>query len=207
MLRATFVTAILTAVLSTFSVEAAIAGPGEAQQQAVDRLSSSVDFTVSAKAIVSLKRDGTFHDFSGSLAYDPADPSMTRVDLTVYTASVDLHSHDQEDLLRSEQFFDVDRHPTLHFVSTAATPRADGGLDVAGDLTIRGITKHLVVPMNVLKKLAADGRTALETRFQIDRTEFGLTGAGAKASGFNVSIGKNVSIHLSLAASPSASKP
>lgn len=179
---------------------AAAAEPGDVRQYAVDRQASTVGFTVSAKALFTFKRDGTFHDFDGSVDYDPSAPEQTRVDVTIYTSSVDLKSADQEDLLRSEEFFDVAHHPTMHFVSTSARRRDDGLLDIAGDLTIRGVTRHMVIPMAILQ----GARTAFETRFQIDRTEFGLNGGGARTKAFKVSIGKAVDIHLAIAAAKTA---
>jgi polyisoprenoid-binding protein YceI len=190
-------------------IAAGCAGPvaadtGEVQQYAVDRGASTVGFTVSAKALFTVKRDGVFRDFAGKVVYDPANPDATQVDITVFTASVDLKSADQEDLLRSEEFFDTGNHPTMRFISTAVHRRADGLLDVAGDLTIRGVTRHLVVPMTIVQKIGASASAAFDTRFQIDRTEFGLTGSGPKAKAFRVSIGRMVDIHLAIAAARTA---
>src|SRR5690349_420965 len=181
----------------------AAAEPGDLQQYTVDRGASTVAFTVSARALFTLKKDGVFNDFSGLVSYDPADPAATRMDLTIYTASVDLRNPGQEELLRSAEFFDADHHPTMRFVSTGAVPRADGGLDVAGDLTIRGVTRHLVVPMRILPRTGSTP-AAFDSNFQIDRTEFGLNGGGPKARSFKVSIGKTVGIHLAIAPTKTA---
>lgn len=187
-------------LVMAISSAAAAAAAGDLQQYAVDRQSSRVAFTVAAKALFTIKRDGTFENFDGKVSYDPARPVATSVDLTIYTASVDLKSADQEDLLRSEEFFDVGHHPTMHFVSTAVNARGDGLLDVSGDLTIRGVTRRVVVPMAILNRPGADGSAVFDTRFQIDRTEYGLNGGGPKARGFKVSVGKIVDIHLTIAA-------
>jgi polyisoprenoid-binding protein YceI len=111
--------------------------------------------------------------------------------LTVYAASIDTKHTEENQLLRSSDFFDVDRFPTMHFVSTAASLRPDGLLDVIGDLTIRGITRRLVV------RIVVRSGDAFETTFQIDRTELGLNGS-PKLSGFNVSIGRKVHIHIAM---------
>src|SRR5512139_26966 len=171
-------------MIATIALCAAAASPALAQtdptpRYTVDQSSSQVGFTVTARVLFNLKRDGQFHDFVGEVVYDPAHPLSTRVDLTVYTASVDLHNGDQEDLLRSDEFFDVDRHPTMHFVSTGAGMRPDGKLEVMGDLTIRGVTKRLVVPIEITPQHG--NGTAFQTSFQIDRTEFGLNGGGPRS--------------------------
>ena len=191
---------IAATVLSTLTaVSPARAQDDPAAALAVDQQSSSVGFTVSARMLVTVKRDGRFNHFGGEVSYNPANPAATTVDLTVYTDSVDTRNREHDDLLRSEEFFDAGHHPTMHFISRSAAVQPDGGLAVTGDLTIRGITKRLTVPLRIVP--GAGGQTpAFETTFDIDRTDFGLTGGGPKASGFKVSIGKLVRIRFAIAA-------
>jgi polyisoprenoid-binding protein YceI len=174
----------------------------ETETLPVNRMSSAVMFTVYAKALFTFKEQGRFRNFDGEVVYDPARPDATRVDVTVYTASVDTSNHEHDQMLRSDDFFDIDQYPTMHFVSTGASVRPDGGLSVSGDLTIRGVTRHLdEVPVRIqqLKAGNADAGARFETSFDIDRTEFGLNGS-PKFSGFKVSIAKKVNIHLVIAA-------
>lgn len=70
--------------------------------------SSTVGFTIYAWALFKVKQEGRFKDFAGDVSYDPAHPADTRVDLTVYTASVDTRNAEKDDLLRSSDFFDVE---------------------------------------------------------------------------------------------------
>src|SRR5262249_32672396 len=147
-----------------------------------------------------IKRDGQFKDFDGKVSYDPAHPTNTQVDLTVYTDSVDMHNAGHEQLLKSKDFFDVERFPTMHFTSSSAAARPDGTVVMTGEMTIRGITKQLTVPVKVHQdggSIAARG-PILETTFQIDRTEFGLNGSPS-LGGFKFSISKNVQIHIVMA--------
>jgi polyisoprenoid-binding protein YceI len=193
------------ATIATTLLWSAVARPAAAEEDrtthyTVDHQSSIVGFTVSARVLFTIHRDGQFREFSGDISYDPSNPAATHVDLTVYTASVNLEDAQQEDLLRSDEFFDVTRHPTMHFVSTAVSREADGRLTVTGDLTIRGIKKQLIVPLRVLPLGTAAGAATFETTFQIDRTEFGLAGGGPRSRAFKVSIGKKVAIHLAIAA-------
>jgi polyisoprenoid-binding protein YceI len=88
----------------------------------------------------------------------------------------------------------------MHFASTAVAPDADGWLSVTGDLTIRGITQRLTVPIRVIPSGSAPGTTTFDTTFQIDRTQFGLTGGGPRSREFKISIGKNVTIHMAITA-------
>ena len=169
----------------------------------LDRAASMVSFTLYGSAIFKIKKDGYFKDFSGLVSYDPARPADTRVDLTVNAASIDTQNSAHDQLLRSGEFFDVQHYPTIHFASESANMRPDGTLSVAGDMTIRGITKRMTIPVT-LRRTTPAGTTpgaAFESTFQIDRTEFGLNGS-ASQYGFHVSISKKVQIHIAIATRP-----
>src|SRR5262245_35223344 len=160
----------------------------------------SVDFTISARMLFGFKREGRFTDFTGNLSYDAARPRDTRVDLTVFTSSVVMDDREEADILRSADFFDVDRFPTMHFVSSAAAVAPDGQGTLTGNLTIRGITKRITVPVWLASSGAgAQHAPVFETTFQIDRTEFGLNGT-PRWGGVKVSIGRNVQVHIAVAA-------
>lgn len=197
-LRTTIAATLLCGLFAPGAVDAQSASTGD---YAVSRQSSLVAFTLYAQVIFKVKQEGRFNDFTGAVTYDPAHPADTRVDVTVYTASVDMKNPEHDDLLRSPDFFDVDHFPTMHFVSTGASVRPDGTLAMTGDLTIRGVTKHLVLPVKV--EGTARPTPVFDTTFEIDRTEFGLNGT-PKWSGVNVSIARNVKIHLSIAGTPPA---
>ena len=170
--------------------------------------SSLVAFTIYTQGLFRLKREGRFKEVAGELSYDPDRPADTRVDLVVNTASVDVNDAEHNDLLRSPEFFDAAEFPTMRFTSAATTTQPDGTMLVDGDLTIRGITKRIAIPV-ALQTTEQDGAPAaarFDTTFDIDRTEFGLNGV-PKMKGFNIPISKRVRIHVSIAApmrSPSA---
>jgi polyisoprenoid-binding protein YceI len=165
--------------------------------------SSAIDFTVFVKALFTMKQQGQFKDFEGQVNYDPADPSGMRLNLTIFTASVDTRDKGHDEMLRSPDFFDVGRYPTMRFLSTSVTVGAGGDLEVDGDLTIRGVTKRLAVPVTVRRGAQDDpsSPTRFETTFEIDRTDFGLNGS-PKYGGFNVSVARKVRIHLAIVAAP-----
>ena len=198
--------ATLLALLSSPVVASAQTTPPA--DYALNHGASLIGFTLYASAIFKIKREGLFREFTGELSYDPSRPADTRVDLTVYTTSVDINDADQNDLLRSSDFFDVERFPTMHFASSGGQLRPDGTLTVTGDLTIRDITKRVAIPLKVSHspQAASGSGTIFETRFEIDRTEFGLNGT-PKWGGFNVSIGKKVQIHIAIAAVTSTRAP
>ena len=171
----------------------------------LNRAESAVGFTISASMIFKVKRDGAFKDFTGNLQYDPAHPANTQMDLTVYTGSVDMHNAEHDELLKSGAFFDVEHFPTMHFVSTGTAARADGTFLMTGDMTIRGVTRHMTIPIKMRPNAGPGSLSSprFESDFQIDRAEFGLNGS-AKAGGLKVSISKKVDIHIAIATSSSA---
>jgi len=164
---------------------------------------SSVTFTVYKWTI--LKEQGRFRNVSGEIHYDPARPQDSRVDITVQTASLDTNNTGRDGVLRSDDFFDVERFPTMRFVSRRVEPRSDRTLEVSGDLTIRGVTKPLqvLVTVNGVNTVANVGRLAgFETTFHIDRTDFGVN--GTQWSGGNLLISRDVEVHLAIAAADHA---
>ena len=189
-------------LVASFVVSLPILWASNAQAQStgvytLNPLAGAVGFTIYASKIVQIRRDGQFKDFTGQLAYDPARPANTRVDLTVFTASVDMQNSDHSQLLKSGAFFDVDHYPTMHFSSSSTDAKPDGTLSMTGDMTIRGITRRMTIPVTLRQNLRSASGAVFDTTFQIDRTEFGLNGT-PHWNGFKVSISKNVQIHIAI---------
>jgi polyisoprenoid-binding protein YceI len=166
----------------------------------VDHAASSIGFTIYGSMIFRIRRDGLFRDFSGQLSYSPVNPAGAHVDLTVYTDSIDMHDDGNNRLMKSPDFFDVARFPTMHFSSMSTDVMPDGTLEMTGAMTIRGITRQMTIPVH-LRPGVKDGdpsSAVFESTFPIDRTAFGLSGS-PRFGGLKVSISKNVDIHLTIA--------
>jgi polyisoprenoid-binding protein YceI len=187
---------VLTLVISA----ATPARAADTATYTLDPAASAVDFTIYASKIFKFKREGQFTDFTGQLSFDPVNPLGTQVDLTVFTSSVDIHNDEHNQLLKSGAFFDVEHFPTMQFTSSSTDAKPDGTFSMTGDLTIRGITQRMTIPMKLTLAPAIGGPSSafLESTFEIDRTAFGLTGA-ANTHGFSVSISKSVRIHFAMA--------
>ena len=188
------------AAIVTLVISVATPVRAEAETDTIDSIASAVDFTIYASKIFTFKREGQFKEFTGQLSFNPANPLETKVDLTVYTSSVDIHNDEHNQLLRSGSFFDVERFPTMHFTSSATDVKPDGTFSVTGDLTIRGITQRMTIPVKLRLGPGTGGPPTafFESTFDIDRTEFGLVGI-AKAHGVDVSISKKVQIRIAVA--------
>jgi polyisoprenoid-binding protein YceI len=193
---------LAASILTVSSARAQPAAPGV---YSVGRAGSLVGFTIHGRALLPITREGRFKEFAGEVSYDPGRPADTHIELTVYTGSIDMDDRDQDRVLMSGDFFDVEHFPTMHFAGSVADVKPDGTLTVAGDLTIRGVTKRISAPV-AFRPPDAQPAAVFETNFQIDRSDFGLDGA-TNWRGFNVSIANDVQIHMTIAAVENSSAP
>ncbi|MCI0706450.1 MAG: YceI family protein [Ignavibacteriae bacterium] len=161
----------------------------------VRREDSQVGFSISKWGV--FKEEGRFKDFDGTIQFDPSNPSATTVDFTIQAASIDSRNEGRDRALRSQEFFNVSQYPTLTFKSVSATPLDKSTVEVTGDITIRGVTKRIVVPVKVLG-VNHTGRdigtlAGFEATFTINREDFRV------ADGWDI-IGKEATIHLLIGA-------
>jgi polyisoprenoid-binding protein YceI len=105
----------------------------------IDTAHTTVSF--SARHMGLAKVRGIFSRFEGTIEGDPKDIASVKGRFEVDLASVDTGNADRDAHLRSADFFDVEKHPTMTFVSTSVEEADKGEFKVAGDLTIKGITK------------------------------------------------------------------
>jgi polyisoprenoid-binding protein YceI len=147
---------------------------------------------------------GRFSDFEGAIEYDETNPEHSSVEFTVHTKSIDTNEADRDTHLRSEDFFSVEQFPTLTFKSTKITLEGDNRYDVAGDLTLRGVTRAVVLPVEYLGKAKDPWGTeklAFEGEVTLNRKDFGLTwNAALETGGFLV--GDEVKVNVSIQAAP-----
>jgi polyisoprenoid-binding protein YceI len=108
----------------------------------IDPVHSIAEFKVKHMMISSVK--GHFSKINGSLTIDESDHANSRVEASIETASIETRDGQRDGHLKSEDFFHVEKFPTLSFQSTSISRVADGELSVEGDLTIRGVKRKLV---------------------------------------------------------------
>ena len=104
----------------------------------IDPAHTSIEFSVRHLGISTVR--GRFRQFSGTVEVDAAG-RPTALEARIDAASIDTGVEQRDAHLRSPDFFDAERHPELHFRSTAVTAAREGKLRVTGDLTIRGQTR------------------------------------------------------------------
>jgi polyisoprenoid-binding protein YceI len=166
---------------------------------AIDKTHSEAAFQV--RHLISKVR-GRFADFDGAIEFDEEQPAQSSVTFTIQAASIDTATPDRDAHLRSEDFFAVDKYPTVTFVSTRITPRGKDEFEVAGNLTMRGVTKAIVIPVAYLGKATdpwGNQKVAFEAELTLNRKDFGLNwNAAIEAGGFLV--GDEVKVSLSIQA-------
>lgn len=139
----------------------------------VDPAHSGVNFTV--RHFVT-NTPGRFKDFDGTIKYDKGNPAASSVEFTVKTTSIDTDNDDRDGHLRSPDFFEVEKFPTMTFTSTKVAPKDADTLDVTGNLTIKGTTKQVTIPVDVLGtfKTPNGEKAGFETSFTINRKDYGI---------------------------------
>jgi polyisoprenoid-binding protein YceI len=120
---------------------------------------------------------GRFRDFAGTIRYDKQSPTAASVSFTLEAASIDTANADRDTHLRSADFFDAERYPHLTFTATSVRVKDPKTLEITGDLTLKGITKRLTLPVQILGTVATPQgeKIGFETSFTVNRKDFGLT--------------------------------
>jgi polyisoprenoid-binding protein YceI len=163
-----------------------------------DKAHSKVNFSVTHMVISEVT--GTFRDFDVTLVAAKDDFSDAKIDATIKTASISTDNEGRDNHLKSDDFFNAEKFPDMKFKSTKIERTGDKTFNVAGDLTIRDITKPVVLAMKYNGQVT-DARGNTKAGFKatttIDRFEFGTKWNKVIEAGSLV-VGKNVDITLLL---------
>ena len=163
-----------------------------------DLTHSSINFHV--RHLMVSKVHGRFTKWNGVLELDEQDLTRSRLEVTIDAASVDTQEPKRDAHLRSADFFEVDKFPTLTFKSTQITREADDRYRVTGDLTIRGITHAVTLDVEGGERVTdpwGGTRTGFSARTSISRKEFGLTwNVALEAGGFMVADKLDITLEI-----------
>jgi len=165
----------------------------------IDRSHSEAGFQV--RHLLTRVR-GHFAEFDGTVEFDAQNPAASRVDVRINAASIDTGEPARDNHLRSADFFDVENHEALTFTSTAIRPIGSDRYEVAGDLTIRGVSRPVTLEAVYLGHATdpwGNERIAFEAETTVNRKDYGLNwNAVLETGGFLV--GDEVKISLSVQA-------
>ena len=175
-------------VLATLIAAASFSAQA-ADKYDIDPTHTQVQFTYNHLGFSNIT--GRFDEVKGDFLFDAADPTKSSVSITIPVASISTGVAKLDEHLLKADFFDATQFPTATFKSTGVTAAGEGKLAVAGDLTIHGVTRPVVLDVTIngigehpMRKLPAAGFDATAT---IKRSDFGV-GAYVPAVGDEVTL-------------------
>jgi polyisoprenoid-binding protein YceI len=171
------------------------------QTYKVDPAHSSAQFTVRHMMVTNVR--GSFSGVEGTVVHDPDSPADSQVDVVINATTVNTCEPQRDAHLKSADFLDVEKYPTMTFKSKQVTPAGEGELKVVGDLTLHGVTKEVVLdvegPTAETKDPWGNIRIGASGTTKIKRSEFGLTwNAVLEAGGFLVGDELKIALDVSL---------
>ncbi len=170
--------------------------PAESLVYTVRPGDSEVSFTIVKWGV--FREHGRFPDVKGRIVVDDEKPERSSVEIEIGTASVDTGVAGRDRAIRSEGLLFTGRYPRMTFTSRQVRPREGGLFDVTGDLTIRGVTRRVMVPVRLTGRGRAGSEGDLigfETTFNVDRTAHGVGDASGTL------LAKELQVRLAVAAS------
>lgn len=151
-----------------------LVGTGVAETYKIDAVHSAVEFSI--RHLVG-RTPGHFNEFSGTVMYDPAHPEKMSAEATIQVGSIDTGNEKRDGHLKSADFFDVEKYPTITFKSTSAKKDGDTIL-LMGDFTMHGTTKSVTLPVTVLGVGKHPRNQApiagFETQLVLKRSDYGV---------------------------------
>jgi polyisoprenoid-binding protein YceI len=171
---------------------------------AIDAAHSRFGF-VARHAMVTKVR-GSFNEYEGTATIDGATPSNSSVRVTIEATSIDTRNAQRDDHIRANDFLDIATYPQITFVSTAVAHTGGDDFEVTGDLTIRGVSKPITLPLE-FQGAATDpfgnARIGFEGSVVINRKDWGVNWNAALEAG-GVLVSEKVTLEFEISAIKSA---
>lgn len=147
------------------------------------------------------KVNGRFNEFQGTIVFDEKDASKISVDASAATASIWTDNEKRDGHLRSADFFDAEKYPSLTFKSTKVTANGKNKYKIAGDLTMRGVTKPVVFDGEFFGAgvTGMGGKAGFAATTVVNRKDFGILWNKALDNG-GMMLGEEVTISLNIEA-------
>jgi len=175
------------------------AAPAPAARYEIDPAHSRASFAVRHMMVATVR--GEFSNLSGTVVLDEADPSQSRVEAFIPAATVDTKVDMRNNHLKSADFFDVEKFPTIGFSSTEVQKVGEETYAVTGDLTIHGVTRRVVLdvesPSAEVKDPYGNVKRGAVATVSLNRKDFGLHWNQALDAG-GVMVGDTVRVTIDL---------
>jgi polyisoprenoid-binding protein YceI len=167
----------------------------------IDNAHSHAQFKVRHMMIANVR--GEFSKVTGSVVYDPENPSASRINAEIDVSTINTREAQRDQHLKSGDFFDVARYPSITFASKDVVASGPDSFEVAGDLTIRGNTRQVALKVEDVTPEAKDPwgnfRRGASAKTRIRRKDFGLEwNVALEAGGFLVGEEVEITIDVEL---------
>jgi polyisoprenoid-binding protein YceI len=188
-------------IIASISTIIALALPGFAfaSTWSIDPEHSNVGFKVRHLMVSNVK--GSFDKHTGTVEINDKDITKSKVEVSIDTNSINTNVQKRDEHLRSADFFDVAKFPTITFVSKKVAKAGKDKLKVTGDLTLHGVTKEVVLDVEGPSKESKDPwgniRKGATASTKINRKDFGLVWNKALETG-GVAVGEEITITLEI---------
>lgn len=164
----------------------------------IDSSHSEVGFTARHMMISNVR--GQFHTVNGTVDFNESDPTLSTVNVAIDTASLNSRDEKRDGHLKSPDFLDVENFPTITFVSKSVEKVSDDQGRIIGDLTIRGMTREVVLDVEYNGKATSPWgaeSAGFSATTKINRRDFGLVWNVALETG-GVLVGEEIKIAIEL---------
>jgi polyisoprenoid-binding protein YceI len=179
----------------------------------IDPVHTSTQFTVKHMMVTNVR--GEFGKTTGVIQLDDKTPANSSVEATIDATSIDTRDPKRDGHLKSADFFDVEKYPTITFKSKKVQKVGAEKYKISGDLTLHGVTKDVVwdvvAPSKVMKAMNGDEKRGASASTKINRKDFGLLWnkpleAGGVLVGDEVIITVDTELTKKSAATPTTAK-
>jgi polyisoprenoid-binding protein YceI len=145
---------------------------------------------------------GAFNDFAGTAVIDGDAPERSSVQLTIKVDSIDTRNAQRDEHLRTNDFLDIATYPEITFNSTAIKQTGEAQFEVTGDLTIKGTTKSVTIPLEYTGTAIdpfGNARIGLEGTLVINRSDYGVNWNAALETG-GVLVSEKITLEFEISA-------
>jgi polyisoprenoid-binding protein YceI len=196
-LQKTLVTLFALLFISVGQVTATDGNTVEADEWSIDTAHSNINFTITH---FFTPVDGSFEEYSSEIYFDPSDLENSSIDVTIPVSSINTENDRRDNHLKSDDFFNAEEWPNIHFVSNKIEQTGDNQFVAHGELTIRDVTREFELPFELLGVMdhpMQDGQkvAGISASAQLNRTDYGV-GVGDWAA--TAVVGDEVNIQLNL---------
>jgi len=168
---------------------AALTLGAHAETFTVDTSHAEIGFTARHLMLSDVK--GSFNRFEGTVEFDLESKTLLAMSGSIDVSSIDTNNDKRDEHLKTDEFFDLAKYPKMEFKSTSITKTEDGSYEVAGNLTVLGVDRKVVLPVKVAGPIDdpwGNKRIGLGCSTVLNRRELGITNFPATMIGDDVAI-------------------